>query len=216
MRKSLLIALCCAVPLGASAQQINDRATLNSLLTSSVTDDFESFDIGSGGATTTDVSSLDSGSVVNGQGPGLVNPGATYSGDGSIQWNGDQYYNIATKSILDNSSNGTLKIDYANGTQAMGLDANNFVGFGYSGQMDVYNGASLVGTVKFNLAGNGGETVFLGYQNAAGITSVVISSPTYSWSPIIDNHTYGVVPEPFSMATLGIGALALLRRKRKN
>ena len=96
----------------------------------------------------------------------------------------------------------------------MGLDAKDYAGYGYAGKMDVYNGASLLGTINFNLAGNAGESDFLGWQNAGGITRVVVSSPTYGWSPIIDDHTYGVIPEPTTPSLLALGLLALVHRRR--
>ncbi len=204
----------------APAQQILTRANLNSLLTSSTSDGFETFNIPVSNAATTDVTSMDSTTVVLGQGPGLVNPGATYlSTDGKpIQWNGDQYFGINTQSILINGDNGQFEIDYSAATQAMGLDARCFSGFGYSGTMDVYNGATLVGTMNFSLPGNAGDTTFLGWQNSGGITKVVISSGAFPWSPIIDDHTYGTintVPEPASMAAIGLGLVALIRKRRK-
>jgi hypothetical protein len=204
----------------SSAQQVATRANLNSLLTASTTDDFEKYSIVAGGADTTDAISMDSTTVVNGQGPGLVNAGATYLNPGGshIQWNGDQYFGINTKSILINGNDGAIEIDYANPTQAMGLDADNFQGFGYSGIMDVYSGATIVGSLNFSLSGAAGETTFLGWQNTGGITKVVVHSGNFGFSPIIDNHTYGTistVPEPASICAIGFGALALLRRRRK-
>ena len=203
----------------ANAQQIATRANLNSLLATSTTDNFEALNIFPGTGVNMGVSSLDSTTVIGTQGPNLVKPGATYrSTTGTnLQWNGDTYYSLVTETILANGPNGSLEIDYANATQAMGLDANNFQGYGYSGTMSVYNGTSLVGTLNFSLSGNGGETAFLGWQNASGITKVVLSSPTYTWSPIIDNHTYGTfssVPEPGSLLVLGMGAVMFVRRRR--
>lgn len=217
MKSTILVVSAVAASSLAGAQQINTRAALNALLVSSTTDDFESFAIGVGGAVNLDVSILDSSSIANGQGPGLVNPGAKYSDPSStqLQWNGDQYFGLNTKTLLSNGASGDIRIDYANFTQAMGVDVKVFSGFGFQGTMDVYNGANLVGSVNLSLAGNAGEFFFAGYQNAAGITHVVVKSPTWSWSPIIDDHTYGVVPEPATIVALGAGLAALLRRRRK-
>jgi len=208
-----------AICSGAFAQQIMTRGALNALLTSSTSDDFEAFQIGVGAATNLDIASLDSNSIALGQGPGLVKPGATYVDPTGVhlQWNGDQYVGLNSKTILANGGGGgTIKINYNVFTQAMGLDAKAFLGFGYTGTMDVYdNAGALVGSANFGLGTGGGETSFIGWQNNAGIGSVVISSPNFSWSPIIDDHTYGVVPEPVSMIALGTGLLALARRRRK-
>ncbi len=216
MRQILVLSLALAIPLAAHAQVISTRGDLNSILTSSTTDDFETYRVADGGADVMNTAFLDSNSVVNNQGPGLVNPGASYSdpSNSGLQWNGFNYYGQTSKDILSNGA-GTIQIDYANFTQAIGLDANNFAGYAYSGSMEVWNGNTLVDTVNFNLGGGSGESVFLGYRNDSGITRVVVTSPTYSWSPLIDNHTYGVVPEPASLAVMGLSALALVRRRRQ-
>lgn len=217
MKTRLALVALAALPMFASAQVIANRATLNALLLSSTTDDFEPYSVGVGGADVMNSSTLDSTSIINGQGPGLVNPGARYSEPGglNLQWNGDTYFGLTTKTILANGATGAFRIDYAGATQAMGLDAENFSGFGYTGSMEIWNGGTLVDTLNFNMSGNSGEFKFLGYQNNAGITHVIISSPTYSWSPIIDDHTYGVVPEPATMIALGAGLAAFAARRRR-
>ena len=198
----------------ASAQVIPDRATLNALLVSSTTDDFETFNIADGTATGLDVFSLDSTTIANGQGPGLVNPGATYidSNSDRLQWNGHTYFELNTKTII---VPGDFLITYQSVPQAMGIDAKPFEGFPFSGAMEIYDGATLLHTINFNMAGTAGEIKFLGYQNAAGITHVVLKDLTDPFSPIIDDHTYGLVPEPASLTVLGLGALALLRRRKR-
>lgn len=217
MKRTLAILAIAAVAVGAQAQQIGSRAALNALLVGSTTDDFEAFSIASGNATNLDVSSLDSTTIANGQGPGLVNPGAKYSDPTAfqLQWNGDTYFGINTQTLLANSTGGQIRIDYASLTQAMGVDLKVFSGFGYAATMEVYNGATLVDTVNFNLVGNPGESVFAGYQNNAGISHVIFTDTNHSWSAIIDDHTYGTVPEPATMIALGLGLAALARRRRK-
>lgn len=216
MKKNLLLLGLAAVAAGANAQQIADRATLNSLLTSSSTDDFEKYDVAVGFADNLDTAVLDSNTVTNGQGPGLVLPGATYTDPSGVhlQWNGDQYVGMNSKTLLSNGTTGDIRMDYSGFVQAMGVDVKVFAGFGFDGQVDFFNGTQLLGTVKVSLAGLAGESVFAGWQNAAGITNVMVSSANYPWSPIIDDHTYGVVPEPATLSALGLGILALAKRRR--
>lgn len=216
MKLGLTIAAFSLLTVCALAQQVSDRATLMGILSSSSTDDFEKYDVGFGDAVTTGVSSLDSSTIVDGQGPGLVNPGATYSG-GPIQWNGDTYFSLDTKTILINGSTGEIDIDYGVFVQAVGIDTKGFSGFPWTGSMDVYNGATLIDSVALSIVGGGTETAFAGYRNDAGITRVVIHSTAYTWSPIIDNSTYGVtaVPEPVSTLALAGGLVAFLRKRRR-
>ncbi|MBL1216633.1 MAG: hypothetical protein D8M59_03980 [Planctomycetes bacterium] len=178
----------------AAAQQITDRATLNSLLGPNITlDDFEAFDVGDGAAFIIDASTLDSTTVTNGQGPGLVNPGATYvSINGRrIQWNGNAYYGLPTKTILTNEFQ--LDIYYDDLPQAMGVDVHAFEGYPYRGAADIYDAAgALVGTVDFSLTSGGPETEFVGWQHDEGIAHVVIRNTDWTWSPIINDHAYGM------------------------
>jgi len=203
------------------AQQIDNRTDLNALLAGGIyyEEAFEAFNVASGSAATTNVTSLDSTTTVNGQGPGLVEPGAIYESQdqtSDLQWDGANYYGSTSEEILA-GGNG-IEIQYTMNVNAMGIDLRGFSGFGDTYTADVYNGANLVGTYSGTLAGDGSST-FFGWQNVAGITSVdFFGSGAYGWSPIIDNHTYGLftpAPEPASMAALGFGALALLRRRRK-
>lgn len=207
-----------ALALSANAQQINSRVDLTTLLTTSVTDDFETFSIADGNATVTDVTSLAWDTVVSGQGPNLVNFGAIYgTGDEfvQLQWNGNGYYGLNTKTLVSNTN--TLWFSFGPEITAFGFDAKSFEGFGYEGTFSVYNNVTLLGSVNFGVSGVAGSSTFLGWQNADGITHAILTDNNHSFSPIIDDNTYGAVnavPEPASMATLALGGLALLRRRR--
>lgn len=217
MKVILSLGLVAVTAVFANAQVINDRSTLNGILGSYVNDDFETYSVADGTAIVTNVAVLNSTTIMTGQGPGLVNAGVTYrdlSGN-SIQWNGNGYYGIVSKSIIANGTNGDFRIDYDGSTIAMGLDLKSFEGYGYSGTMSVYSGATLVDTVAFSVSAVAGSSTFVGYQHGAGITSVLLNSPTYPWSPIIDDHTFAAVPEPGTIAALGAGVLLLLRKRRK-
>lgn len=212
-KRILMLALLLIAGSAAHAQQIFTRGQLNSLLASSTTDDFETFAVGDSAASYMTLSALDHTTVLNGQGPGLVNPGSTYLfPGGNIQWNGNNYYNLQTKTIMSGSQ--YLYIDYSVQTQAFGIDLRGFLTYPYSGTVYVFDMAAVqIAVIPFNIASGGTESVFVGWQNDPGIKRVEIYSSAYTWSPIIDNHTYGVVPEPASLVALGIGLTAVLMRK---
>ncbi|HLO99418.1 MAG TPA: PEP-CTERM sorting domain-containing protein [Fimbriimonas sp.] len=217
MTKSIFTLGAIALGVVAQAQQINSRNDLNSWLVSSVTDDFETFVVGDGDATVTDAPTVAWDTVVSGQGPNLVNFGASYSDSGgsNIQWNGNGYYALNSRTILASTDN--LFISFAPGIQAFGLDARSFQGYGYQGTMSVYSNVTLLGTVNFSVGGFGGDSTFVGWKNAGGITHAILDATEFGFSPLIDDHTYGAtnaVPEPASMTALALGGLALLRRRR--
>lgn len=193
---------------------IPDRDTLNTILgDNQVLEDFESFNIGNGDATCLNVSVLDHMTITNGQGPGLVEPGAVYQdpSEDAICWNGHDYYGLETKTIEARGST-AIEILYTTDIQAMGLDLRAFVNYGYSGAVDVYDTAAvLVSSTGFTLNNGGPENVFFGWQHEPGIGRVVVRSSAFSWSPLIDNHGYGI-PEPGTVLLVGLGGLVLRRR----
>lgn len=162
-----------------------------------VFEDFESFDIPAGNAFAFDITCLDDSSIVNGQGPALVAPGATYCNptDPVMQWNGDQYFDRTTKTILADSRGGAIHITYTQSVTAMGVELSGFSGYPYTGTATVYDTTNgVVGTVDFTLVSGGPERFFVGWANAGGIGRVEIQSPNYLWSPKLDDHVYGACP----------------------
>lgn len=202
----------------ASAQQIGTRAQLNTILGGGgTTDNFETYTGLGSGAVNLGITHLDSTTVVNGQGPGLVNSGASYDsvGNNGLQWNGAGYFGQTSQDFLSN--NQTLKITYSGFVQAMGVDLSTFAGYGDTFTITVYNAAGAqLGQVQIVDSGTSGMSEFFGWQSSGGIASVTFSDAVHGWSPIIDNHTYGAVPEPASMLALALGAVGLVARRRKN
>lgn len=171
---------------------LGSRAELNTLLGGGgTTDDFEAFSIEDGGATNTDVAVLDENSIANGQGPGLVNDGATYVTSVQVQWNGNAYFSLPTRTILSNSGDKTITIQYDAFTQAMGVDLLAFSGYGDNAVVDVYDTAgALVGSMTVSIPGDA-SPLFVGFHHNAGIGSVRLTHTNWSWSPILNDHTYG-------------------------
>ena len=179
----------------AFAQQIPNRATLDGLLgADQILEDFETFNVANNTPMNLTVYVLDSTTVANGQGPGLVEPGVTYIDPSSdkLQWNGDGYFQLATKTLLANGDQGRIDITYQPPVQAMGVDVANYEGFGFSGTATVFDtSGSAVGSVAFTLDGSAGQRVFVGWLHTMGIGRVSVHSPDYFWSPLIDDHGYG-------------------------
>lgn len=173
--------------------EIPDRATLDSRLGGNQTlEDFESFQIPTS-AVLLDTAVLDDTTIANGQGPGLVQPGATYSDASNLrlQWNADLYFNLSTKTLLASGTGGQINITYSPPVQALGVDLAGFDVSPYTGSARFYDtGNVLLGTVQFSVTG-GASRDFVGWQHLAGIGRVELHSPNFTWSPILDDHGYG-------------------------
>jgi len=193
--------------------RILDRADLLARLGSNaVIEGFEAFQLPPDNVDCIAIQCLDATTIADGQGPGLVQPGARYCnplvGSDWICWNGDQYYQRTTKTI-EAYPGGAIHILYTRFVTAMGVDLSAFIGYGYSGTATLYDTADhLLGTVEFTLATGGPERFFVGWYHAGGIGRVEIASPTWSWSPKIDDHAYGACGSVGDTFCLGNGSLA--------
>ena len=232
IRSSLLSAALAAALLALpsvtfAGSLIGSRAALNTLLgASATTENFEAYPIGNGNAVADpSVLTLNSSTVFQGSGPGLINSALSIDTPGGLQWNGPNYFGQPSRDILANGNN--LVINFLSGTKAFGIDL-----LAYSGYSDVASAVvkdlsgNTLGTFT-NLTLDGSTTpvvpTFFGYTDAGGIGSVTFAQSGHAWSPIIDNLTFGTpaagVPEPSTIASAalavfaGLGAAGSRRRR---
>ncbi len=194
-----LLTLIVAALLSASAagQVIGDRATLQGLLGGGGTlHDFEAYNVAIGSADVLDVGFLDENTIANGQGPGLVSDGATYStAQNFLQWNGDTYFGIPTRTLLSNSGDSTLYLNFDTPVQAFGFDLYTFSGYPDTTLVEVYDPAGAVLYTSAGISVPGTAGVFFGYQ-APAIGGVMVQSQAFGWSTIIDDHLFGNIGGP--------------------
>ncbi len=213
-----LVVLLLARP--ADGELIADRATLDALLgAAAVHEDFESFDVAPGGTMALLIPFLDAETIVHGQGPGLVQPGARYvTGAGEpgdlLFWQGDGYTGLPTKTLGASQGIdvlGELTIEYERPIMAFGLDLLDFEGLSHVTTVSIFD--SVGGLIdSFDLFIDGPVGVFLGYE-APAIGAVSLTGSPGGWSTIIDNHTYGV-PTPAALPLLAVAVLARGQRRR--
>ncbi len=200
---------------------ISDWVTLDAILgPNAVNEDFESYVVSPGGTVTLATRFLDSTTIINGQGPGLVATGVTYiSGIGvtgeNFAWQGDGYFALSTKTLvafMGPKGSMMMTIDYDTPVVAMGIDLFDYEGFSHTTTVSVFDpGGSLIESFDLFIDGPGG--VFFGYE-AAAIGSVTVTGNPLGWSSIIDNHTYGV-PGPPTLALVAALGMAGRRRSRR-
>ena len=207
---------------GADAAAIANRTALQTILGGGGTiENFEALATSGAGAILT-CPTLTSASICNGQGPGLVQPGLTFSGPDSLQWNNIGWFGAPSRELQVRT--GPIVIDFATAPDAFGVDLRTFSSFPGDANMDIYGAddTTLLGSITGIALSVTGIPVFAGWQDAGGIGRVVLTQTLQSWSPIIDNLEYGAsaaidTPEPASAAMLGLGlaVLALRRQKRR-
>jgi hypothetical protein len=214
----------------AQAAAIATRTDLQTILGGSGTlEDFESYIIPDGSAMNLlDITVLDSTSVTNGQGPGLVIPGVSFSlGMGGFlqaglgDWNGAAYFGSPSKEIL--TGNSILAINFASPVRAFGMDLRAFTGFGATATMSVFgpDGATPIGLISSIGLSDDGIPLFAGWEDKSGIGRVelkqfILTQHIQNWSPIIDNLEFGGRPvlEPSSLMLMLATAPFLYRLRR--
>jgi len=207
LRSTFIVSVGALLAGGASAAQIFTQGELAGILGANLTmEDFEGNGLlGSGQITDT---FLNSTSTYGGYGPGLVQAGVDYSA-GSLFWNDNGYYGLNTRTLGDASGWRGLEtyVTYTSPVTAFGFDMQGYSGFSMSGTVSVYDTSNNLIT---QVSVNGG---FFGWSDLGGIGKVVVSADQDGYI-MLDNHGYGAVPEPASLAALGLGAAAMIRRRR--
>lgn len=210
------------------AAALVDRPALQAVLGGPGTlEDFESYVASpAGGADGIGVGVLDSTTIVNGQGPGLVVPGVTFTGPNSgLQWDDAGYFGAPSREILIGAPAGQpLGIDFAGSVGAFGVDLRAFSGFPATATMTIFaaDDTSVIGVLSSLSLGGGGSPIFAGWEDAGGIGRVELTQTGQPWSPIIDNLEFGKhngtpVPEAGStLASLGLALAGLASLRRRN
>ena len=212
---SIVIAVLALGSVTAQAGQVASRAQLGVILGGAGTlETFEGLPVADGGQLSFS-GVLNSSTVIDGA-ANRLEAGVNYvSRNFFLEGNG--YFELNSRTLGDSTAWRGLgiTINYTAPVTAFGLDLQGYVGYGRIGTVSVYDtGHALLGTMN---SVNGG---FFGWENAAGIGSVVVAATDSRSYLMIDDHAYGVaaaVPEPETYALMlgGLGIVALLARRRK-
>lgn len=156
-----------------------------------VTEDFEAYPVIAGNAENLSVLTLDENTIANGYGPNLVSDGCVYSClSNTLQWNGQAWFGMPSRNLLANSGDGRLQLEYDIPVELVQLELVAFAGYPDNTTVTVYNSLS-VPIYSNNYAVPGGASTVPFSYNGSDIKRIVIQSNTWSWSTIIDNHTFG-------------------------
>lgn len=192
------------------ASVVNAQATPgpSGRLNGTVTEGFETYSIGAGGAVNLGVTILDENTIANGQGPGLVLDGCVYSCANTLQWNGAGYYGMPSKNILANSGDGKLVLSYDVPVELVSLTLHAFNGFPDTTVVRVYDGSGVLIHTSSPISVPGASPVPFSHS-ATSIGKLEIQSTVWSWSTLIDNHEFGGTGPSISLAGSCPGAVTM-------
>ncbi|GMU36459.1 MAG: hypothetical protein KJ057_07450 [Phycisphaerae bacterium] len=168
------------------------RSELEDLLVGGGTkDDFERYSIADGNSQGMRVFDLSDTTIVNGQGPGLVNDGAIYFSAGELFWLGNGAGGVPTKTIV--AVRFSMAVAYDIPAQVMGFDLHALAGSPSTTKVEAFspNGQSLGSTTV--TVPDDGTPVFVGFRHDAGIGVIEFSNLNRNHSPIINDHQYGSI-----------------------
>jgi hypothetical protein len=215
------VLLCCAIALlvaPARGGVISSRSQLNSLLTSSQTEGFETFPA-QFNSVYAFIGDVDASTVIFGQGPGLVRSDVRFraSPNSNLQWNGPSAFSNPTRTILSNATGHGLAIDFLSPVDTFGLDMDTNQPTISIVQCQVLNLSRTAVIATITGVGVSAAGGFVGYQDAGGIGGVIVAqSPAAPDFLCFDNVTYGLaLPEPASLSTAAMCATALLCRRQR-
>src|SRR3989338_7349334 len=188
-RVLFLFAVACA----AHADVLSDRATLDGILGSgAVTEDFESFQIDNGNAVVELGSNyiLNSSTIYQGQGPGLVIDGVNFIGETGIQWNGKDWFGQNSRNVLSAYSDRKTSTIYQGQGPGLVIDGVNFIG--ETGIQ--WNGKDWFGQNSRNIlsaySGNPPATLYIDFLNPTNALGLDFSAFT-GYPDVADINVYG-------------------------
>jgi hypothetical protein len=159
-----------------------------------ITEDFEGYLLPSGSANfLPGVTMLDETTVVNGQGPGLVEDGCVYiSLAGDLQWNGVDYYGQENQTIIASSTDGTLTLQYDLTVDAVDFELSAFDGFPDSVTIEALDdsGASLGILGPVAVPESSLVPVSFAVTGIKTIRIVGMYDGVNGFSPLLNNHVF--------------------------